>query len=83
MHGGRHSFATWSAYNGRVFEWQSDKARRLKEISNGAGVKNMELQISERRFGEAPAQAFSNSVFSPLSISGNTAYGKAASGKRC
>lgn len=49
---------------------QVDKARRLKETSNGAGVKNTESQISKSRIGEAPAPAFSNSVFSQLSISG-------------
>ena len=69
------SFASWSADNGRV-------ARRLKETSNGAGVKNTELQISKSRIGEAPAPAFSNSVFSPLSISSNAVSGRAASGKR-
>ncbi|WP_303029075.1 hypothetical protein [Bacteroides acidifaciens] len=57
-------------------------ARRLKGTSNGAGVKNTELQISKSRIGEAPAPAFSNSVFSPLSFSGNAVGGRAASGKR-
>lgn len=70
-----HSFAKWSADNGRV-------ARRLKETSNGAGVKNTELQISKSRIGEAPAPAFFGSVFSPLSIFGNAVCGRAASGKR-
>lgn len=41
-----------------------------------------ELQISKSRIGEAPAQAFRNSVFSPLSFSGNAVGGRAASGKR-
>ncbi|TGY78702.1 hypothetical protein [Lepagella muris] len=69
------SFASWSADNGRM-------ARRLNETGNGAGVKNTELQISKSRIGEAPAPAFSNSVFSPLSFSGNAVGGRAASGKR-
>lgn len=69
------SFASWSADNGRV-------ARRLKETSNGAGVKNTELRISKSRIGEAPAPAFSNSVFSPLLTFGNAVCGRAASGKR-
>ena len=69
------SFAYWSADNGRV-------ARRLNETSKGAGVKNTELQISKSRIGVAPAPAFSNSVFSPLSSSGNAVGGRAASGKR-
>ena len=69
------SFASWSADNGRV-------ARRLKGTSKGAGVKNTELQISKSRIGEAPAPAFSNSVFSPLSTIGNAVVGRAASGKR-
>ena len=69
------SFASWSADNGRV-------ARRLKGTSNGAGVKNTELQISKSRIGEAPAPAFSNSVFSPLLTFGNAVCGRAASGKR-
>lgn len=70
-----HSFASWSAFNGRVARW-------LKVTSNGAGVKNTELQISKSRIGEAPAPAFSNSVFSPLSTIGNAVVGRAASGKR-
>ena len=70
-----HSFALWSAVNGRV-------ARRLKETSNGAVVKNTELQISKSRIGEAPAQAFFNSVFSPLSTIDNAVGGRAAYGKR-
>jgi len=57
-------------------------AQRLKETSNGAGVKNTELQISKSRIGDAPAQAFFNSVFSPLSTFGNAVCGRAASGKR-
>ncbi|WP_290208352.1 MULTISPECIES: hypothetical protein [Bacteroides] len=57
-------------------------ARRLNETSKGAGVKNTELQISKSRIGVAPAPAFSNSVFSPLSSSGNAVGGRAASGKR-
>ena len=69
------TFASWSADNGRV-------ARRLKETSNGTGVKNTELQISKSWIGEAPAPAFSNSVFSQLPISGNAVCGRAASGKR-
>ena len=70
-----HSFASWSAANVRV-------ARRLKETSNGAAVKNTELQKSKSRISEAPAPAFSNSVFSPLLTFGNAVCGRAASGQR-
>ncbi|WP_305156710.1 hypothetical protein [uncultured Muribaculum sp.] len=70
-----HTFLPWGPDNGRV-------ARRPKETSNGAGVKNTELQKSKSRFSNAPAQAFCNSVFSPLSITGDAVCGRAASGKR-
>lgn len=61
---------------------QVDEVRRQKETSDGAGVRNTELQISKSRISEAPAQAFFNSVFSPLLTFGNAVCGRAASGKR-
>ena len=67
----------------RIVEcFQRESGATAKETSNGTGVKNTELQISKSRIGEAPASALSNSVFSPLPISGNAVCGRAASGKR-
>ena len=76
MHGGRHVLSHRGVLT--TEEWRDG----YNETGNGAGVKNTELQISKSRIGEAPAPAFSNSVFSPLSFSGNAVGGRAASGKR-